>query len=84
MSSAVILGFLKAILPTKRIAAWILGVLGAALAFFMGVNNSELKTQYCASETVQLPKIEAPVVVAPPVVVPDPALQNLPPAPKKK
>jgi hypothetical protein len=83
MSTAVIMGFLKALLPTKRIAAWILGVIGAALALFMGVNNAELKTQFCASEPVQIPKIEAPAAAPAPAVVPDPALQNLPPAPKK-
>lgn len=85
MNPAIILGFLKALLPTKKIAAWILGILGAALAFFMGVNNADLKSQFCANEVVQLPKVEAPAPapVPAPVVTPDPALQNLPKPPKK-
>lgn len=83
MNPAIILGFLKAILPTKKIAAWILGIIGAALALFMGVNNSDLKAQFCASETVQLPKVEAPAPAPTPVEVPDPALKDLPKPPKK-
>ncbi len=59
---AAVLTFLKSILPTKKISAWILGLLGAALAFFMGVSNSDLKTEFCKSELVNLP---APVVAAP-------------------
>lgn len=82
MNPAMILGFLKALLPTKRIAAWILGVIGAALALFMGVNNSELKTQFCASEPVQLPKVEAPVTVPAPAPAPVVA-PVVTPAPKK-
>lgn len=68
MNFVTILGFLKALLPTKRIAAWIVGVLAAIVAMVMGVNNSDLKAQFCASETVTLPKIEAP---APAAVAPE-------------
>jgi hypothetical protein len=57
-----ILALLKALLPTKKIGAWILGLLGAALALALGVSNSDLKSQFCASEPVELPKVE---VVAP-------------------
>lgn len=49
---------LKAILPTKRIGAWILGVLAALTALVMGVKNTELKEQFCANPVVELPKIE--------------------------
>lgn len=73
MSLATILGFLKAILPTKRIAAWILGVLAAVLALLMGVNSSDLKTQFCANAPVDLPKIEVKPAAAAPVVAPVPA-----------
>jgi len=55
MNPAVIIGFLKAILPTKKITAWILGVIAAALALFMGVNNEDLKAQYCKDAVVTLP-----------------------------
>jgi hypothetical protein len=55
MNPASIFAFVKAILPTKKIAAWILGLIGAALAVAMGVSNPELKAQYCASEVVSLP-----------------------------
>ena len=69
MNVAAILGILKAILPTKKISAWILGVIGAGLALFMGVNNEDLKAQFCASESVKLPVIESPALV--PVPVPE-------------
>ena len=63
MNVAAILGILKAVLPTKKISAWILGIIGAALALFMGVNNEDLKAQFCASETVKIPAIVAPAPV---------------------
>lgn len=69
MNWVTIVGILKAILPTKKIAAWILGVIGAIVALLVGVSNSDLKTQYCSSETVNLPalpKAAAPVVALPP------------------
>lgn len=66
MNGVVILGLLKALLPTKRIAAWIVGLLSAVVALAVGVSNTELKTQYCSTtEVVQLPKLPdlaAPVV----------------------
>jgi hypothetical protein len=61
-----VLAFLKAILPSKKIGAWILALLGAVLAGFLGVANSDLKKEFCAAEVVELPKLEvgapAPVV----------------------
>jgi len=69
MNMVAIMTFFKAILPTKKISAWILGLIAAALAMFMGVNNADLKTQFCANEVVSLP---APVV-AQPAVVPETA-----------
>jgi len=51
--------FLKAILPTKKITAWILGLIAAGLALVMGINNAELKAQFCASAPVEIP---SPVV----------------------
>lgn len=65
MSTAWIIAFIKSILPTKKIAAWILGIIGAGVALFMGVNNSDLKAQFCASEIVDLPKVEVPAIGLP-------------------
>jgi len=74
MSAATILALLKSILPTKKIGAWILGVLGAALALFMGIKNSDLKETFCASAAVELPKIEV-VAPAPAVEAPKPGVK---------
>lgn len=65
MNFTVILAFLKSILPTKKIGAYILGVLGALLALFLGVNNSEMKDVFCKAEVVSIPALPntAPVVV---------------------
>jgi uncharacterized integral membrane protein len=64
-----IIEFLKAILPTKKIGAWIVGILAAIVALVMGISNTDLKTQFCASEPVNLPAIKiapaVPAVVAP-------------------
>lgn len=65
MSTMAIIEFLKALLPTKKIAAWILGIVGAILAILMGVNNADLKAQFCANEVVTLPAAPVPAVVAP-------------------
>lgn len=46
------------ILPTKRIGAWIVGVLAAIVALVMGVKNTELKDAFCSAPVVELPKIE--------------------------
>jgi hypothetical protein len=47
------------ILPTKKIGAWILGIVGALIALVLGVANSDLKEQFCSTkEVVELPKIE--------------------------
>lgn len=66
MSPVAIWELLKSILPTKRIAAWILGVLAAILALVMGVNQMDLKAQFCANDVVTLPKIAAPAANAQP------------------
>lgn len=76
MSLLKIWGVLKAILPTKRIGAWILGILGALVALIMGVSNTDLKAAFCESkEVVELPKIEIqpPAPVPAPVPAPEPA-----------
>jgi len=65
MSVEMILGFIKAIVPSKKIAAWILGVIGAGLALFMGISNSDLKASFCAADAVVLP---APAAVVAPAV----------------
>jgi hypothetical protein len=62
-----VLTFLKAILPNKKIGAWILGLLGALLAGFLGVANSDIKKEFCAAEVVELPKVEAPAAPVAPV-----------------
>jgi hypothetical protein len=74
MNIAVVISFLKAILPTKKIGAYILGLLGAVLALFLGVSNPDIKAAYCAADAVVLPALpdSAPVVPAP-VVPPAPA-----------
>ena len=76
MNAATIMTLLKSILPTKKIGAWILGILGAIVALAMGVKNSDLKDTFCASPAVDLPKIEivapAPVVTPAPIVAPKP------------
>lgn len=62
MSFLTVFGFLKALLPTRKIAAWIVGILAAVVALIMGVNTSDLKASYCASsEVVTLPQIPAPI-----------------------
>lgn len=59
MNFVKIWGILKAILPTKKIGAWILGVLAALVALVMGVANTDLKEQFCATkDVVELPKLE--------------------------
>jgi len=67
MNPATILTFLKAILPSKKIGAYLLGLIGAALALFLGVSNSDLKAQFCANEAVNLPAVAAPAASEKPV-----------------
>jgi hypothetical protein len=81
MSLVTILGFLKSILPTKKIGAWILGIIGALVAIFMGINNSDLKATYCASEIVNLPPLPAQ---APQPPAPQPETKPVAPAAKTK
>lgn len=77
MNALKIWGILKAILPTKKIGAWIVGILAAVVALVMGVQNKELKDAFCASAPVELPKIEikqdAPAEISAPAVAPAPA-----------
>jgi len=66
MTGLKIWGILKTILPTKRIGAWIVGVLAAVVALVMGISNTDLKDAFCAAPAVELPKIEvAPALPAP-------------------
>jgi hypothetical protein len=67
MNIAVVLEFLKKLLPMNKIGGFILGVIGAALAILLGANNADMKAAYCAADAVALPKVEAPVVPAPAV-----------------
>lgn len=69
MNLVTILGFLKAVLPTKRIAAWVVGLLAALVAVIMGVNNAELKAQYCSTAEV----VSLPALPDKPPVPPEPA-----------
>lgn len=66
MNLPVILTFLKSILPTKKIGAYILGVLGALLALFLGVSNPDLKAAYCAADPVSIPALPDTAPVPPP------------------
>jgi hypothetical protein len=71
MSWGSIFEFLKGILPTKKIAAWIVGILAAVVALFMGVNATDLKATYCATPgTVELPKLPSQPAAAAPAVAP--------------
>jgi hypothetical protein len=66
MSWATIIDILKTILPTKRIAAWLLAVLCAGVALLVGVSSADIKASFCASDTViNLPKLQPAVVPAP-------------------
>lgn len=56
MNPIVVWSFLKSILPTKKIMAWILGVITAAIALFAGLNSQDLKDQFCATQ--EIPKLE--------------------------
>lgn len=49
---------LRAILPTKKIGAWIVGVFAAFVALVMGVSSEGIKEHFCASPAVEIPKIE--------------------------
>ena len=74
MNLASVLSLLKSVLPTKKIAAWILAVLTAVVALVMGLNSADVKASFCSSDTVvTLPKLTvgpATQVVAAPVVAP--------------
>lgn len=65
MTMTVILNFLKMLIPKKKIGAWLLGIIAAGVALFMGVNNAEMKAAFCASAPVELPAAQSP----PPVEV---------------
>jgi hypothetical protein len=62
MNAAVVIAFIKKVLPMDRIGAFILGLIGAALALFMGVGSGDLKAAYCKAEAVAIPAIAAPAV----------------------
>lgn len=80
MTFAKIWGIVRMILPTKKIGAWILGIAGAIIALVLGVSNTDLKEQFCATkEVVELPKIE---VKAPEATAPAPALEPAKPTTK--
>jgi hypothetical protein len=53
------LKILKAIIPTKRIMAWVLGLITAGLAVLGGLNAPELKDQFCKDVLPEIPKLEA-------------------------
>jgi hypothetical protein len=69
MSLVTIWSFVKQLIPSKKIGAWILGVIAAVVALVMGINTTDLKAQFCANEVVTLPKIEIAAPVAP--IVPE-------------
>jgi len=75
MTGLKIWGILKALLPTKKIGAWIVGILAAIVALVMGVSNSDLKATFCASAPVELPKIEIAPAPAPTVEAPKPGVK---------
>jgi hypothetical protein len=73
MNFTVVISFLKAILPTKKIGAYILGVLGALLALFLGVSNPDIKAAYCAADVVNIPALPDTAPVPAPVPAASPA-----------
>lgn len=68
MNAAVVFEFVKKLLPMNKIGAFILGLIGAAIAVVVGVSNSDLKKSFCEAEVVALPKLEAPAPAVAPVV----------------
>jgi hypothetical protein len=66
MSGLKIWGILRSILPTSKIGAWILGLLGAALAMILGVSSGDLKDKFCAAPPVELPNFEVKTEAAAP------------------
>jgi hypothetical protein len=76
MNVPFLLNLLKSILPTKKIAAYLVGLASAIIALAMGLNSVELKAQFCATQDmVQLPKM----VIAPtpaPMSTPSPTPAN--------
>lgn len=60
MNPLAIWSLIKKFLPTKKIAAWILGAIGVVLAGFMGVNNADLKKAFCEADLVELPAAVSP------------------------
>jgi len=60
MNTAMVLGFLKKILPMNKIGAFILGVIGAGLALLLGANSADMKTAYCNADAVEVPALVAP------------------------
>lgn len=59
MNPLVVWNLIKKFLPTKKISAWILGVIAAILAGFVGLSNQELKDAFCTAPVVQLPESPA-------------------------
>ncbi len=64
MNAAAIFALLKKILPMNKIGAFIMGLIGAALAIFLGTQSADLKAAYCAADAVSLPAVEAPATPA--------------------
>jgi len=64
---------LKAILPTKKIGAWIVGVLAALVALVMGVANSDLKAEFCSTTSVITLPTNVISPATPAVALPDTA-----------
>ena len=60
MNAAVVLAFVKRFLPMNKIGAYILGLIAAAMAVFLGVSNSDLKDSFCASAPVSIPAAAVP------------------------
>ncbi len=72
MSLAVVLNFVKAILPKTKIGAWISGLLVLGVAAILSADPKEILVKMCASELPPLPQLEAPApAVEAPKVLPE-------------
>lgn len=69
---ALLLRVLHAIVPKKKLSAYVLGLITAVLAVVAGIQAPDIKDEFCSAPNSSLPviaepKVEAPVVATPKV-----------------
>lgn len=52
MDLAKLIGIIKALLPTKKVAVYLVAVAVAALAMFLKMSETELKDSYCKDNVI--------------------------------